>query len=207
MPEPRLECTESRPCTVLVVEDEPTTAELACEWYRVSGGFRTEIAGTLAHGLHRLSEKSFHLVLLDLNLPDSFGIDTLNAIILHTSDRVPVIVWTGYMTEADKIIALKHGAENMLIKTTRGDELVATSRFAIARHGAKVALRERVEISEHKVMDLEKEKVALEKANDDLRALQVSASVESAEGYSRSIKRIHEIIDTMETAVKSAQGV
>ncbi len=70
---------EEKPVKVLVVEDSPTDALLLREALtdERSMQFRTAHAETLADALRTLQEQPFDLILLDLGLPDSQGLDTL----------------------------------------------------------------------------------------------------------------------------------
>jgi DNA-binding NarL/FixJ family response regulator len=80
---------------ILVVEDDANDAELvqACLAEAQRGGACILRAGCLAEALRSLEEQAIHLVLLDLDLPDSAGLATLEQ--LAAAARGPVIVVTG----------------------------------------------------------------------------------------------------------------
>lgn len=85
-------------------------------------------------GLDRLSETDIDVVLLDLGLPDSTGLDTLTTVIDATA-FVPVVVLTGLPDEQIGIEAIQHGAQDYLVKgEVTGDLLVRTIHHAIERN-------------------------------------------------------------------------
>jgi DNA-binding response OmpR family regulator len=94
--------------------------------------FAIDTASSLADALHALSEKSFDAILLDLGLPDSFGMDTLNRI-KEQSHEIPIIVVTGTDDRDVLSEALHNGADNYLIK-----DKIEGNRVAIAILSAKL---------------------------------------------------------------------
>ena len=82
-------------------------------------------------GLERLRQPGIDVVLLDLSLPDSEGMDTIARVHAEGAE-VPIVALSG--TDDDRIMqdTLKHGADDYLVKGTFGTEiLVRTIRFAI----------------------------------------------------------------------------
>jgi len=61
-------------------------------------GFSLHLADRLSKGLTDLQEQNFDVVLVDLDLPDSHGIETAFAVRKH-SERIPIIVLTGFDDE------------------------------------------------------------------------------------------------------------
>jgi CheY-like chemotaxis protein len=102
---------------VLSVEDNP---ELATLMQKVlpqdkSNTFELEVVNCLSLGLKRLSEGRFDILLLDLILPDSRGIDTF--IKVHAqAPQIPIIVLTGLDNEMLAMEALRMGAQDYLVK-------------------------------------------------------------------------------------------
>jgi len=86
---------ERKPVSLLLLEDDPRFAELLSTRVRKMrlAGLRLEVAGTLAAALARLGAEPFDLVLSDLNLPDSSGLATLEA--LSRAGEQLIIVLTG----------------------------------------------------------------------------------------------------------------
>jgi signal transduction histidine kinase len=104
--------------------------------------FNIDSAQTVAEALEKLVKNGFDIILLDLNLPDSRGTETVQKI-FATASSVPVVVLTGLDDENAGLEAIRSGAEDYLVK---GDgleyTLVRTIRYAIERKKAKVSLIE-----------------------------------------------------------------
>ena len=119
---------------ILLLEDNAADAELVSEYIELSS-LRCDIvkASRLSEGLKILKKTSFDVVLIDLSLPDSKGIDTLTAIQALTSSEV-IIVLTGADDEALSLEALKTGAQDYLFKDTLNSEVLSRSiRYSIER--------------------------------------------------------------------------
>ncbi len=98
-------------------------------------------ADRLGEGLDMLSKERFDVVLLDLNLPDSSGLDTVRTF-LSKIGSVPVIVLTGLDDETTGLNAIQVGAQDYLVKgKTDGPLLARTMRYAIERKKAEEELR------------------------------------------------------------------
>lgn len=129
-----------RDMQVLVVEDNPTQSNLL----RISlqrRGLAVQCAKTLAEALDRLRMKDIDVVLLDLSLPDSTGIDTFYQIRTAASG-IPTVVFTGLDDQEVALEALMNGAQDYLVKGLAGDEsVVRCLRYAIERNKVELALR------------------------------------------------------------------
>lgn len=131
---------------VLLIEDDYSYAELV----KIFLADDTELiqcevtnAESLETGLTYLqSEQQFDVVLLDLSLPDSQGIDTLHRI-LHTAPNANIIVLTGGADPNQGIAAVSAGAQDFLIK---GDfdpkQLMKALRFSMERQHIIARLEE-----------------------------------------------------------------
>jgi two-component system, cell cycle sensor histidine kinase and response regulator CckA len=106
--------TES-PISVLIVEDDADSAYLIALALRREGSFATEATDTLASARRRLVDGNVDVVVLDLNLPDSRGLDTLHAIV-RAAPEVTVVVVTAQPGEELALHALNLGAEDYLLK-------------------------------------------------------------------------------------------
>ncbi len=96
----------------------------------------------LERGLTRLAEDKIDVVLLDLSLPDSHGLETLDKIQRQTPD-VPVIVLTHLDDEAMAVQAVRRGAQDYLVKgRSDGLLLMRAIRYAIERNQAEKAVRD-----------------------------------------------------------------
>jgi len=120
---------------VLLIEDNAGDARLIQEMLKdiETASFESEWVSSLSAGLKRLSEIHFDALLLDLGLPDSKGIETLEQL-LSQAPEVPVIVLTGLADEMIGIEAVQKGAQDYLVKgPVNSDLLVRAIRYAIER--------------------------------------------------------------------------
>jgi len=130
---------QNNPCIrVLLVEDSQSDAELFeiyLEQVR-SADYQVQIAETLADGVAVLKARPVDIVLADLNLPDSFGIDTCRT--LHkAAPSVPIIVLTGLADEEKSLEAMQVGAQDYLVKgEIDGNVLSRAIRYSIERQRA-----------------------------------------------------------------------
>ncbi len=120
---------------LLLIEDNPGDADLVQEALASAGGvpFQVHCATALLPGLDRLARGDIDLVLLDLSLPDSQGLDGLNAIRVH-APSVPVVLLTGFDSEALALRAVQSGAQEYLVKgMLQGPALARALQHAIVR--------------------------------------------------------------------------
>jgi PAS domain S-box-containing protein len=127
---------------VLLIEDDPDDVLLLKEALAEAKA-RTEIthADRLSGGLVMLVEQDHDVVLLDLNLPDSSGLETLAAIV-QGFPMVPVVVLSGLGDDFTTLEALRRGAQDYLVKGEIGaPRLERVLRHAIERKQIEDALR------------------------------------------------------------------
>ena len=99
---------------------------------------------TLGEALKCISEHQFDLILLDLNLPDSKELATLDSI-RKNAHNVPVVVITALSDEGLALEAMKRGAEGFLVKGQMGvNALLQAIFFAVERHQILMKLEEKV---------------------------------------------------------------
>src|SRR4051794_36997519 len=98
---------------VLLIEDNPGDARLIREMISEDerAPFTVHAADRLAAGLEHLSAGETALVILDLSLPDSHGLDTFSKVYAH-SPAVPIIVLTGNDDDSLALSAGKGGAQD-----------------------------------------------------------------------------------------------
>ncbi|AFY43492.1 response regulator [Nostoc sp. PCC 7107] len=129
---------------VLLVEDNPGDVFLLQELLREINTVKVELCPVeqLSEALKLLVYDSFDLMLLDLSLPDSQGIDTfVNA--ARQAKATPIIVLTGLDDETLALRAMQEGAQDYLVKgKVTGDLLVRSMRYAIERQRIEDALRQ-----------------------------------------------------------------
>ncbi|MGE5526408.1 MAG: putative bifunctional diguanylate cyclase/phosphodiesterase [Rhodospirillaceae bacterium] len=120
--------------TILLIEDNPGDARLIREMLAEGEpAFRLEAVDRLARGLEFLKTGAASLVLLDLSLPDSFGIDTFMRVYEH-APKVPIIVLTGNDDRTVALSAVKTGAQDYLVKGRLDRELLFRSiQYSIER--------------------------------------------------------------------------
>ena len=132
------------PTRMLLVEDNPGDARLLREILAEAGAHRFELTHhiTLAEALAELAESGIDVVLLDLSLPDSNGLDTF--VRVHSeAPGIPIVVLTGLADETLATAALREGAQDYLVKgRVDPDLLVRSMRYAIERMRVEEALRQ-----------------------------------------------------------------
>ncbi len=133
-----------RPIKVLLVEDSPTDARLLMADLVDESGALFDVVWVecMADAITQLQKQTFDVSLLDLSLPDSFGMDTY-AKIQEVCPVLPVVVLTGAVNEAVGIEAIRLGVQDYLVKGTADGKTVARSiRYAVERKNAEDALRQ-----------------------------------------------------------------
>lgn len=122
-----------RPIRLLLVEDDPGHALLVKEMVRLDPRIEMAHADCLGSALEHLGSDPHDVVLLDLGLPDSAGIDTIRRV-LDDHPLMPIVVLSGYDDDSTAIEAIKSGAQDYLVKMrTDGELLARTLRHAIER--------------------------------------------------------------------------
>lgn len=128
---------------ILLVEDNPADVFLVKKMlnaspFQINTLFTTD---KVREALDVLETQHFHVALLDLSLPDSFGIETYLGI-KSSVKKIPVIILTG-LNDADTALeALKHGAQDYLVKGKFDSDLLSRAiQYSLERKKAEEALR------------------------------------------------------------------
>jgi CheY-like chemotaxis protein len=102
---------------ILLIEDNPGDAYLIEEQLEEFANFLYVYrnVGTLSEALNVLKEQTFDVILLDLALPDSYGINTFLRI-HNINPLIPIIILTGLNDEKIESYAVKKGAYDFLVK-------------------------------------------------------------------------------------------
>ena len=134
----------SEPIRVLLFEDNPGYAELIRMMLQKVRDARFDVQGVkrLSDGLQSLKNRKYDVVLLDLKLPDSQGIDTFDKVSTQ-AHGAPVIVLT--VTDNDELAleAVHKGAQDYLVKDrVDGKTLEHSIRYAIERKQAEEMLKD-----------------------------------------------------------------
>ena len=120
---------------VLLIEDNPGDAFLI-KFYlgeSTSPVFQVSHAETVKAALELLSQNKFDLILSDMNLPDSFGVDTIKSILGRFPGNL-VIVLTGLTDEEVGLETVRFGAQDFLVKGKfDGKVLISSVMFAFER--------------------------------------------------------------------------
>jgi two-component system response regulator ResD len=108
--------------SILVVDDEPTITDVVSR-YLERAGYSTCIAGDGADALRIAGESRPDLVVLDLMMPGMDGLEVMRRLREH--ERVSVILLTAKGEHTDRIIGLRLGADDYVVKPFSPAELVA----------------------------------------------------------------------------------
>ncbi len=131
-------------CTkILLVEDNPADADLLIEILTETNDKIWQISQTdrLEIAFEYLLKEQFHIVLLDLSLPDSQGLDTLMKL-QENIINIPIVILTGLDDKEMGLKALEKGAQDYIIKGRITNELLEKSIFyAIKRKEIDVKIR------------------------------------------------------------------
>ena len=134
---------------LLVVDDEPRTAELTAELLR-RAGYVVEVAVSGAEALARVRASSPDLMLLDYEMPDMEAPEVLDQL-RSGGDRIgfPVIILTGARHAAgDQVLGIERGATDYILKGADRQVLLARIRGALRDKGSadRVVVRGRLRI-------------------------------------------------------------
>jgi signal transduction histidine kinase/DNA-binding NarL/FixJ family response regulator len=144
---------DSHSIRLLVIEDAKQDIRLIKELLRDSNNYYFILESTpyLEKGLNKLSSDSFDAVLLDLNLPDSHGIETLYRA-LSQENKPPIIILTGLDDKKTAIKAVKFGAQDYLVKGNfNSNQIIRSILYSIERKNLKEQLKDLNQHLEEKV--------------------------------------------------------
>lgn len=120
---------------ILLVEDNPTDAYLLKRFLAKvqSQHFEVLPVDTLALAIHHVAQDSFDAILLDLSLPDSQGLETVERVDA-AAPNTPIIVLTGLDDDEAAVEALREGAQDYLVKgEINQSSLVRAINYAVER--------------------------------------------------------------------------
>jgi len=126
---------------VLLIEDNDLDARAMSRMLQGETKCEVHRAADLAAGVEAITIESFDCVLLDLSLPDSHGLESVETMVSHAIN-CPVVVLTGLDDPDTAVAAVASGAQDYLVKNTINNEIVERAiRYAVARHSAENGLR------------------------------------------------------------------
>lgn len=134
------------PIHILLVEDNPGDARLVSEMLADAraGTFVLVHIDSFTEALKRLTQQHFDIVLLDLILPDSRGLETLTRMQM-AAPYIPIVVMSRMHDEALALQAVQHRAQDYLIKGQVDTQLLVRSlRYAIERKRAEERMQHMV---------------------------------------------------------------
>ncbi|HNY12722.1 MAG TPA: PAS domain S-box protein, partial [Candidatus Wallbacteria bacterium] len=152
---------------ILIIEDNPGDVSLLKTYlssFSGKGDWHIDVAATLSDAVALAGSAKYAVILLDLTLPDSEGIRTVNSTVAFAPET-PIIVLTGVSDEETGIKAMQAGAQDYLIKGQFDPKMLVRSiRYATERHRLRMELemsiKHEAEISEARyqaIMKLENE--------------------------------------------------
>ena len=162
---------------ILLVEDNLGDAELIALALAESSDTRFQLtrATNLAEGMEQARTGEFQLVLLDLGLPDSQGLDTFTDF-RAGAPHMPFIVLTGLDDTGIGLRAVQAGAQDFLVKGNFSSQLLVRAiRYAMEREDARRRIQLLNQELEQRVAErtreLEASNRALQQANEELKDL------------------------------------
>ena len=153
---------------ILLVEDNPTDADLLQETLHNTSGahFHFTWVERLCEAEVSLSRDVFDVMLLDLSLPDSSGLQTFHRARL-AAPLLPIVILTGADDESIGLDAIRHDVQDFLVKgQSDGRQILRALRYAIERKQMADALKQLRDELEVRVV---KRTAELAKANDALQ--------------------------------------
>ena len=135
--------TQSKKLRILLIEDDPNYFVLLNERLLQCNAPAFEVVRSkmLQSGIDRLKLGDIDIILLDLTLPDSSGLNSLTAV-RHASPQTPVVILTGVDDRDLASNAISQGAQDYLVKGSFDRELLNKSiLYAFNRHQAQAELQ------------------------------------------------------------------
>jgi len=117
---------------LLVIDDDAELCQLVAD-YLTPMGFQVESAQLGEEGISRALDETWHVIILDVMMPDVDGFEVLRRI--RAKSKVPVVMLTGRGEEVDRVVGLELGADDYLPKTFSSRELLARLRSVVRRSG------------------------------------------------------------------------
>lgn len=177
---------------ILIIEDNPADARLIHEMLsETQDKYEYKVTETLRSGLKTIDSEYFDVVLLDLGLPESQGLDTLKKF-QAVSSRLPIIIMTSTDDEDMAIQAVKLGAQDYLVKgQVEAGILRRALVYAVERKKLEEELKDREQFLE-RLADLNPAVIFVTDLIDDR---QIYSSKTTAETLALLDYRLEEIED------------
>lgn len=130
----------STPAHILIIDDDPHIRDLVVE-YLGNNDLRVSAGASGLEMFEVFDREAIDLVLLDLKLPGEDGMQLARA--LRERATIPIILLTGRIEEADRVMGLELGADDYITKPFSPRELLARVRAVLRRYQVQATLPER----------------------------------------------------------------
>lgn len=142
---------------ILVVDDKVNDCETVSDMLSQKNGYICEIAQTGDEALKKLKEKAFNVVLVDIKLPDTNGVDLIKGI-KKLAPECEVIMVTAFSLHEDAIRSLNLGAFSYLTKPFNPGELTVKIERALEKQKIAEAMKAEVKkLEEANALAVERE--------------------------------------------------
>lgn len=115
---------------ILLIDDDEELCELLADYMKLEG-ISMEMVHTGDQGISRAFSSEYDLIILDIMLPGTHGLDVLREIRAHS--QIPVVMLTARGEDVDRIVGLELGADDYLPKPFNPRELLARMRAVMRR--------------------------------------------------------------------------
>jgi DNA-binding response OmpR family regulator len=147
--------------TVVVVEDDPSIADLI-DMYLRRAGFRVLQAASGERALELIDQQRPAIVLLDIGLPDIDGFEVCRRI--RATSTLPVLFLTARDGEIDRVLGLELGADDYVTKPFSPREVVARVKAILRRGQPTIADASVLDVGEGIELDLARREVRVQGA-------------------------------------------
>ena len=187
---------------ILIIEDNFKDVRLIQEMLKEIPSFNFEFKHVerLDEGLECIKNDNFDVLLLDLNLPDSFGIETFIKS-YKSAPHLPIVILSGAADEEAALDAVHEGAQDYLMKGEVDGKLLARSVFyAIER---KQIEEELVKHRDHLEDLVEKRTIGLKEANKQLR-IEINERKMAEEEIRASLEEKKILLDEIQSRIQNS---
>ena len=210
--------TKSEKLNVLIIEDSPVDQKMITGMLRNSGfgTFDFKVCGSLRESFVQLKKEKFDVILLDLNLKDSKGLDSLKRIKKKYPD-VPIVVHTGAYEDALGLKAVSLGAQDYLIKGKYQSYVLSKSLFyAVERKKVELELQttlQRLKDAQSQLIQVEKLNVVGELASGIAHEVKnplatILSGVELLKAkYHTEDKQLNAVLDALKLSAQKANQI
>ncbi|RKD29068.1 response regulator transcription factor [Thermohalobacter berrensis] len=116
----------------ILVADDEKEIQLLLKKYLQREGYEVDTASDGKDVLEKFNNNKYHLIILDLMMPEIDGIETCR--LLRNKTNIPIIMLTAKDSEVDKVIGLSIGADDYITKPFSINELIARVKAHLRRY-------------------------------------------------------------------------